>query len=130
AQLAESRSGTVMWSDRYDGELPDVFEFQDTIARRIAGTLAANVTLPEGRRQLDHPRPDATAFDLVLRARAIGHGASRPANRQFRELISKAIELDPNYAAAHALMAEALYSLAGLGRARVPPPQHPSAGAG
>src|SRR5262249_61627173 len=90
----------------------DVFEFQDTIARRIAGTLAANVTLLEGRRQLHHPRPDATAFDLVLRARAIGHGASRAANRQFRELISKAIELDPNYAAVHALMAEALYSLA------------------
>ena len=55
AQLTDSRSGTVMWSDRYDGELTDIFEFQDTIARRIAGTLAANVTLLEGRRQLDHP---------------------------------------------------------------------------
>jgi tetratricopeptide (TPR) repeat protein len=109
-----------MWSDRYDGELTDIFEFQDTIARRIAGTLAANVTLLEGRRQLDHPRPDATAYDLVLRARAIGHGASRTANRQFRELISKAIELDPNYAAAHALMADALYSLAVLGWAEFP----------
>jgi adenylate cyclase len=92
----------------------------DTIARRIAGTLAANVTLLEGRRQLDHPRPNATAFDLVLRARAIGHGTSRTANRQFRELISKAIELDPNYAAAHALMAEALYSLAIRGWAEFP----------
>jgi TolB-like protein/class 3 adenylate cyclase/Tfp pilus assembly protein PilF len=120
AQLADSRSGTVMWSDRYDGELTDIFEFQDTIARRIAGTLAANVAVLEGRRQLDHPRPDATAFDLVLRARAIGHGASRTANRQFRELISKAIELDPNYAAAHALMAEALYSLAVLGWTEFP----------
>jgi len=120
AQLTDSRSGTVMWSDRYDGELTDIFEFQDTIARRIAGTLAANVTLLEGRRQLNHPRPDATAFDLVLRARAIGHGASRAANRQFRELISKAIELDPNYAAAHALMAEALYSLAVLGWTEFP----------
>jgi adenylate cyclase len=120
AQLTEARAGTVLWSDRYDGELTDIFEFQDTIARRIAGTLAASVTLLEGRRQLDHPRPDASAFDLVLRARAIGHGASRSANRQFRELISKAIELDPNYAAAHALMAEALYSLAVLGWTEFP----------
>jgi adenylate cyclase len=120
AQLTDSRTGTVMWSDRYDGELTDIFEFQDTIARRIAGTLAANVTLLEGRRQLDHPRPDATAFDLVLRARAIGHSASRTANRQFRELISKAIELDPKYAAAHALMADALYSLAVLGWSEFP----------
>jgi adenylate cyclase len=120
AQLTEARAGTVLWSDRYEGELTDIFEFQDTIARRIAGTLAANVTLLEGRRQLDHPRPGASAFDFVLRARAIGHGASRSANRQFRELISKAIELDPNYAAAHALMAEALYSLAVLGWTEFP----------
>ena len=119
-QLTEARAGTVLWSDRYDGELTDIFEFQDTIARRIAGTLAANVTLLEGRRQLDHPRPDATAFDLVLRARAIGPGASRTTNRQFRELITKAIELDPNYAAAHALMAEALCSLALLGWTEFP----------
>jgi adenylate cyclase len=120
AQLTESQAGTVMWSDRYDGELTDIFEFQDTIARRIAGTLAANITQVEGRRQLDHPRPNPSAFDLVLRARAIGHGASRTANRQFRELIGKAIELDPNYAAAHALLAEALYSLAILGWTEFP----------
>jgi TolB-like protein/class 3 adenylate cyclase len=106
AQLTESRAGTVMWTDRYDGELTDIFEFQDAIARRIAGTLAANVALLEGRRQLDQPRPNPTAFDLVLRARAIGHGASRTANRQFRELITKAIEMDPKYATARALLAE------------------------
>jgi adenylate cyclase len=120
AQLTESRAGTVLWTDRYDGEVNDIFEFQDTIARRIAGTLAANVTLVEGRQQLDHPRPNPTAFDLVLRARAIGHGASRTTNRQFRELIMKAIELDPNYAVARALLAEALYSLAILGWTEFP----------
>jgi adenylate cyclase len=120
AQLTESRGGTVMWADRYDGELTDIFEFQDTIARRIAGTLAANVALVEGRRQLDHPRPNPTAFDLVLRARAIGHGTSRTTNRQFRELITRAIELDPNYSAARALLADGLYSLAMLGWTEFP----------
>ncbi len=120
AQLTQSRDGTVMWTDHFDGELADVFEFQDAIARRIAGTLAASVTLVEGQRQLDHPRPNPTAFDLVLRARAIGPGGSRTTNRQFRELITKAIELDPNYAAARALLAEALYSMAVLGWTEFP----------
>jgi adenylate cyclase len=120
AQLTESRAGTAMWADRYDGELTDIFEFQDTIARRIAGTLAANVALVEGRRQLDHPRPNSSAFDLVLRARAIGHGTSRTTNRQFRELITRAIELDPNYSAARALLADGLYSLAMLGWTEFP----------
>ncbi|OCK56876.1 adenylate/guanylate cyclase domain-containing protein [Bradyrhizobium sp. LMTR 3] len=120
AELTEPRVGTVMWTDHFDGQLTDIFEFQDTIARRIAGTLAANVTLIESRRQLDHPRPNPTAFDLVLRARAIGQGGSRATNRQFRELITKAIELDPNYAAARALLAEALYSMAILGWTEFP----------
>jgi adenylate cyclase len=120
AELSEARAGTVMWADRFEGELTDIFEFQDTIARRIAGTLAANITQVEGRRRLEHPRPNPTAFDLVLRARAIGKAGSRTANRQFRELITKAIELDPNYAAAHALLAEGLSSMAILGWTEFP----------
>jgi TolB-like protein/Tfp pilus assembly protein PilF len=115
AQLTESRVGTVMWSDRYDGELTDIFEFQDTIARRIAGTLAANISQVEGRRSLDRPKPNQNAFDLVLRARAVGQGATRTTNRRARELIAEALEIDPNYAAARALLAEALYSMAILG---------------
>ena len=115
AQLTESRAGIVVWSDRFDGELADIFEFQDNIARRIAGTLAASITLVEGRRSLDQPKPNPNAFDLVLRARALGHWSTRTANRRFRELIAEAIELDPNYATAHALLAEALYSQAILG---------------
>jgi adenylate cyclase len=115
AQLTESRTGTVLWSDRFDGELADIFEFQDAIARRIAGTLAANIALAEGRRSLDQPKPNPNAFDLVLRARALGHASTRTVNRRFRELIAKAIELDPNYAMARALLAEALYSQAVLG---------------
>ena len=120
AQLTESRGGTVVWSDRFDGELADIFDFQDTIARRIAGTLAASVALVEGRRSLDQPKPNPSAFDLVLRARALGHASTRMANRRFRELIADAIDLDPNYATARALLAEALYSQAILGWTEFP----------
>ncbi len=120
SQLTETKGATVMWSNRYDGALSDIFEFQDTIARQIAGTLAANITQVESRRQFDNPRPNPTAFDLVLRARAINYTASRTANRQFRELITKALELDPSYAIAHALLAEALSSMAILGWTEFP----------
>jgi len=120
AQLTESPAGTVVWSDRFDGELADIFEFQDNIARRIAGTLAASITLVEGRRSLDQPKPNPNAFDLVLRARALGHWSTRTANRRFRELIAEAIALDPNYGLARALLAEALYSQAILGWTEFP----------
>ena len=120
AQLTELPGGTVMWSNRYDGELADVFEFQDAIAREIAGTLAANITQVEGRRSLGYPKPNPNAFDLALRARALGHASTRAANRRFRELIAEAIEMDPAYAAARALLAEALFSQAILGWTEFP----------
>jgi tetratricopeptide (TPR) repeat protein len=109
-----------MWSDRHDGELADVFEFQDAIARQIAGTLAANIALVEGRRALSQPKPNPNAYDLALRARALGHAPTRTANRRFRELAAQAIDLDPTYAAAHALLAEGLYSQAILGWTEFP----------
>jgi TolB-like protein/class 3 adenylate cyclase/Tfp pilus assembly protein PilF len=120
AQLTEARAGTVMWSDRFEGDLASIFDLQDAIARQIAGTLAANIALVEGRRALDHPKPNPNAFDLALQARALGHASTRPANRRFRELIAQAIELDPNYAAARALLADALYSQAVQGWTEFP----------
>ena len=120
AQLTEAKAGTVMWSDRFDGELADIFYLQDTIARRIAGTLAANIAQVESRRSLDQPKPNPNAFDLVLRARALGYWSTRTANQRFRELIAEAIKLDPNYAMARALLAEALYSQAVLGWTEFP----------
>lgn len=115
AHVTDAVVGTVLWSDNYDGEITDTFQFQDSIAHQIAGTLAASITRIEARQRLDTPRPAHNAFDLVLRARAIGHETSRTANRQFRELVTAAIEIDPRYATAHALLAEGLYSQALLG---------------
>jgi adenylate cyclase len=115
SELTEALAGTVLWSDRFDGELADILELQDTIARRIAGTLAANIALIEGRRSLDKPKLNPNAYDLVLHARALGHSSTRTVNRRFRELIADAIKLDPNYATAHALLAEGIYSQAVLG---------------
>jgi class 3 adenylate cyclase/TolB-like protein/Tfp pilus assembly protein PilF len=119
-QLTDTRAGFVMWSERYDGELKDVFEFQDTIARQIAGTLAANIAAVEARRSLAQPKPNPNAFDLVLRARAVARASTRAANRKSRELLMEAIELDPNYALAHALLADALYSMVVLGWTEFP----------
>jgi class 3 adenylate cyclase/Flp pilus assembly protein TadD len=109
-RLTDARAGTVLWTERYDGNLSDIFQFQDAIAQQIAGKLAVNVTQMEGRRRRGQPRPKLDAYDLVLRARAIGYTSTCRTNRQYRELLSKAIKIDPDYALAHALLAEAIFA--------------------
>lgn len=108
AQMTDSASGTVLWSERYEGETGDLFRLQDEITGRIAGTLEVNVVRAEGLRLGRRLQPGLGAYELVLQARAIGYSGTRSANRRFRQLLTEALERDPNYATAHALLAEAL----------------------
>lgn len=115
AQLTDARAGTVLWTDRFDSALTDILDVQEAIARQIAGKLATNINQMEMRRQIEQPKPNPGAHDLVLRARALGHSSSRPVNRRFRELMTRAIDMDQNYATAHALLAEAILAQVILG---------------
>jgi hypothetical protein len=47
AQLIEGASGRHMWSERYDGELSDIFQVQDDITRNIAVALQVKLTYGE-----------------------------------------------------------------------------------
>ena len=64
AQLIKASDGYHLWSESYDRQLQDIFEVQSDIAGRIAEKLRVELI----------PRPttsDATAFDLLLRARHV-----------------------------------------------------------
>jgi len=115
ARLTDAGNGTVLWTNSYDGAVKDLLDFQETIAREIAGKLAVNISQVELRRRTAAPRPAPDAYELVLRARAIGLGKSRRENREVRELAARAIEKDPGYAAAHALLSEAILTRIILG---------------
>jgi len=115
ARLTDAADGTVLWTDSHDGALTDLLDFQENIARQIAGKLAVNINQVETRRRIAQPKPNPDAYELVLRARAIGLGSSRRDNREVRTLATRAIEKDPDYAAAHALLSEAILARVVLG---------------
>ena len=39
-ELSESQTGNVIWADRFDGELTELFDLQDRIALRVATAIA------------------------------------------------------------------------------------------
>jgi TolB-like protein/DNA-binding winged helix-turn-helix (wHTH) protein/Flp pilus assembly protein TadD len=108
-ELSDAEKGIVLWSDRYDGEGRDVFEIQDRIVTQIVGKLAVKVTQLERDRMSKMPVQNLEAHDLVLRARSLIHLVTRETNRQARELLARAVKLEPEYAEAFVALAQAEY---------------------
>ena len=114
------REGHVLWSARFDEALADLFALEDKITRQIAGVLAVRVSQIEQRRVLAKPTGSLEAYDYVLRARPALQHPDRAGIVEARRLLRRAMELDPNYAAAYAALAETYHISAVMGWAESP----------
>jgi TolB-like protein len=104
AQLVEAETGAHLWADKFDGELKDVFEFQDQITERVVGIVEPSVQKSEIERSRRKRPESLDAHDFYLRALPYVSPIS-PANAPIAtELLHKALELEPNYPAAHAYL--------------------------
>jgi TolB-like protein len=119
AQLVDA-DGRILWSARFDEALTDIFGLHDKITSQIAGALAIGVTQIEQRRALAKPTENLAAYDYVLRARPALQRPTRANNVEARVLLRRAIDLDPNYAAAHAALAETYHLATSMGWAESP----------
>jgi adenylate cyclase len=99
--LTDTGRAVVLWSERYDGELKDIFMVQDQISRQIGGALAVRVTDLEAAQLAAKPAKNLEAYDLVLRGREALSYSTRSGNANARTLFEQAIELDPQYAPAY-----------------------------
>jgi adenylate cyclase len=104
-QLIDATNGAHLWADRFDGSLEDIFELQDSVAGSVAGVIEPTLRQTEivrARRK----RPDSLdAYDLYLRALPDVFAAMPEDADRALTLLGKAIELEPDFAAAHAMIA-------------------------
>ena len=114
-QLTDAANGTQLWAEQYDDQLTDIFEVQERIAKRVAGTLATNLQQIALQRSLRKPTGNLDAYDQLLRARAQANEATRAGNRMAREALERVITMAPNYADAQAELAEATFQRAVYG---------------
>lgn len=106
AQLVNVADGYLLWSERYDREMADVFAIQDEIANSIAGAL--QVILSEDEREAlgRVPTRDIRAYEYYLRGRQFFHQSRRRTLQFAEEMFRRAIALDPGYAQAWAGLAD------------------------
>jgi adenylate cyclase len=114
AQLIEGESGEHVWAERYDRDLEDIFAIQDEISKAIVAALKLKL-LPEEKKAIEQRgTTSADAYNLYLLARQYwvtgNHGDPRREERVMR-ICSRAVELDPHYAQAWALLSIAQSNL-------------------
>jgi class 3 adenylate cyclase/TolB-like protein/Flp pilus assembly protein TadD len=114
-QLIDARTGALLWSQRYDKSLSDIFRVQDDITRQVAGAMAVRLGQLEQARIAAKPPGSLEAYDLVLRGRQLLRQGTRASNREARRVLADAVAKDPSYAPAQVELGYALrdYGLSG-----------------
>jgi serine/threonine protein kinase/Flp pilus assembly protein TadD len=99
AQLVEASTRHSVWAERYDRQLEDVFAIQEEIARSIAQALRITLSPQEEKTIARKPTENPLAYDFYLRGRSY----TRRENMDYGlQMFEQAIQLDPNFALAHA----------------------------
>ena len=104
AQLINVEDGFHLWSEKYDRNMDDIFAIQDEIALAITEKLKIILLEREKKFITKTPTQNTEAYEFYLRGRFY-------LNKRFLfqslEQFVKAVEMDPNFAKAHAGLADA-----------------------
>ncbi len=104
AQLIDAKTDEHLWADTFDRELTaeSIFDVQDDIARAIAEALHITFSAPTPESLI--PTTNLAAYRAYHEAVIIGDQHGGPVSDEYRELLQKAIDLDPNYTRPRALL--------------------------
>jgi len=105
AQLIDAGTGTHVWADRYDRALDDIFAVQDELTISVVGVIEPTLRKAEIERARRKRPESLDAYDLYLRALPFAFTAMPEDADKALALLARAVELEPDYAAAHAMIA-------------------------
>ena len=105
AQLNDVATGSHIWAERYDRDLPDVFAMQDEITEAIVAAIEPQLYAAENFHAQRKPPDSMDAWDLVMRALSHYWRVTRQDNVVAQALLEKAISIDPNYGQALGVLA-------------------------
>src|SRR4051812_11283272 len=105
-QLTSTQDGHLMWSERYDRKLHDVFAIQDEIARTIVTQLRSTSLVAAAHPAANRHTANVQAYGLYLRGRYSWNKRTSAGVYEGIEYFEQAIALDPGYALAYTGLAD------------------------
>jgi TolB-like protein/DNA-binding winged helix-turn-helix (wHTH) protein/tetratricopeptide (TPR) repeat protein len=113
AQLIQAASDRHLWARTYDRELSDVLTVQGEVAREIADSVSLRLT-PQERARLSRPHPMNPEIALLYFKGS--YFLSKLDAPRAEQVFTEAIHLDPNSAESWAGLADALHTIAAVGK--------------
>lgn len=104
-QLIDAQTGKHIWAEKYDRQLEDVFAVQDEITESVVAAIEPHLLAEESLRFSNQPPERVATWGLVVQALTLINKADRKENRQAQELLHRAINNEPSYARAYAILA-------------------------
>jgi serine/threonine-protein kinase len=114
-RLVDARNDKSLWSDSFDMTMAGVFAMQTEVANSVVNALKATLSQGERARLEVKPPANAEAYELLLKGRFYASKLVEPETWKAIGCYERAIELDPDYAAAYAGLARAWRSLSVYG---------------
>lgn len=108
AQLTDTVTGNHVWAERFDREQAEIFTVQDQVVRTIVSTLVGRVEVAAAELASRKPPASLVAYEYVLKGNALPWDDPSGA-AEATQLFAKAIEIDPGYGFAHAMLAVMFY---------------------
>ena len=109
AQLIDGLSGGHVWTERYEGDINDIFAVQDEITRNIAVALQVKLTQGESARLWEGQTQNLWAWEKLVLARNVFHRYTTIDTGIARKLLEEALLIDPDYAGAIAQLGLTYY---------------------
>jgi TolB-like protein/DNA-binding winged helix-turn-helix (wHTH) protein/tetratricopeptide (TPR) repeat protein len=108
-QLVNVRNGHTAWSEKFDQTFTDIFGIQDSISDSVARSLALNLTVEEQKQLRKHYTTTAAAYDSYLMGLHFWNTRSKDGLEKAINYFEQAVQKDPNFALAYALLADCHY---------------------
>ena len=104
SSLISAETGNTLWSNNFDTTIDEIFDVQDELVETIVSTIVGSVETDQIKQLSNARAENMEAYDLVLQGLEYHKRSSVSAenNKKALELFTKATEVDPNYARAHA----------------------------
>ena len=107
-ELSEPSNSNIIWNNKYDKVLEDIFEVQDEIVRNISISILGEIEVSSLERARRKPTDSLTSYELLLKGKVLHHEFKKDACLEAITTFDKAIEADENNGQAYAWKACAI----------------------